>query len=177
MPLKLSVGLSRKQGLPHFGSAGATCHVEVELPADVLKETQGFLMEAERALDACRQVVETELARQSRPTSASAGATTSVVLAPASGPLEGAESAPPPTLQLPSPVSASPPVYRERPSDRPATPRQLQAIERLTLRLGAHPQDWLHERIGDTPPHCLSLAEASALIDELQQQLPPRMAG
>src|SRR5262245_15754304 len=67
LPLKLSVGLSRKQGLPRYGSAGATCHVEVELPSDALKATPSFLAEAERALDACRQVVETELARQSMP--------------------------------------------------------------------------------------------------------------
>src|SRR5436190_2780195 len=84
-----------------------------------------------------------------------------------------------PSAGSPPAIDMDPPSYRERPTDRPATPRQVQAIERLTLKLGANAGDWLYERIGETPPHCLSLAEASALIDELQTQFPPpsRLAG
>jgi hypothetical protein len=173
MPLKLSVGLSRKQGLPNFGSVGATCLVEVELPSDALKEDAGFFEQAEKALDACRTVVEWELARQ---TSIGSPSTHSAL------PFTEGQHSPSPRFsrQLPPPHSSGAseaPTGRDRPTNRPATPRQLQAIERLSLRMGANPGDWLHERIGDTPPHCLSLLEASALIDELQQQLPPRLAG
>jgi hypothetical protein len=33
MPLTLNVGISKKVGLPDFGSVGATCNVSVELDA------------------------------------------------------------------------------------------------------------------------------------------------
>lgn len=176
MPLKLSVGLSRKQGLPNFGSAGATCLVEVELSSDALKEGAVFFDQAEKALEACRVVVEGELARYTQPASR-----TIVMTSQPESPIRAS-----PDTQEGSnapPLSSEPPTCRERssdrPNDRPATQRQLQAIERLALRLGANPSDWLYQRIGETPPHCLSLAEASALIDELQQELPPssRLAG
>ena len=160
MPLKLSVGLSRKLGLPRYGSAGATCLVEMELSSDALKESASFFEQAEKALESCRAVVEKELAHQAQVNG----------LAP--------ETTEPSTPVGPPPEAEQEPrFFRERPSDRPATQRQLQAIERLALRLGVSSAQWLHERIGDTPPHCLSLAEASALIDELQQDLPPRIAG
>jgi hypothetical protein len=168
MPLKLSVGLSRKQGLPNFGSAGATCLVEMELSFDALREHgEAFFEQAETALAACRTVVEGELARH-----APLGATSTAASPTTADPLRQQS-----LLASPSDSDAS--NYRERPTDRPATPRQLQAIERLSLKLGAHAGDWLFERIGETPPHCLSLAEASALIDELQQELQPhqRIAG
>ena len=33
MALKLNVGVSRKVGLPAFGSVGASCHLELEVDA------------------------------------------------------------------------------------------------------------------------------------------------
>ncbi len=33
MPVKLTVGLSKKVGLPNYGSLGATCGLEVEVPS------------------------------------------------------------------------------------------------------------------------------------------------
>lgn len=175
MPLKLSVGLSRKLGLPRYGSAGATCLVEMELSSDALKESARFFEQAEKALESCRAVVEKELAYQAQvnglaPSTPEPEAPVLATLQPVT--LQGVTPAGPPSGR-----EEGPRFYRERPNDRPATQRQLQAIERLALRLGANPTQWLHERIGDTPPHCLSLAEASALIDELQQDLPPRIAG
>ena len=43
MPMKLNVGVSRKVGLPNYGSVGASCNLELELDATLL----------ERDLDAC----------------------------------------------------------------------------------------------------------------------------
>jgi hypothetical protein len=64
MPLKLNVGLSKKIGLPDYGSLGATCLVEVELPAGLLDDGCDQFHEPVRRLYAsCGQAVEDELAR------------------------------------------------------------------------------------------------------------------
>ena len=64
MPLKLSVGLSKKVGLPHYGSLGASCQVEVELEGSLLRaDPDGFHRHARNAFLACRQAVLDELAR------------------------------------------------------------------------------------------------------------------
>ena len=36
MPMKLNVGVSRKVGLPDYGSVGASCNLELELDAGLL---------------------------------------------------------------------------------------------------------------------------------------------
>ena len=43
MPLKVNLGVSKKIGLPDYGSLGASCHVEVELDASLLfSDLDGF---------------------------------------------------------------------------------------------------------------------------------------
>ena len=64
MPLRLQVGLQQKVGLPDYGSFGASCHVELELDSQLLAHSpDAFQQEVARAFDACRQAVQTELAR------------------------------------------------------------------------------------------------------------------
>jgi hypothetical protein len=65
LPLKLNVGLSKKVGLPRYGSLGAACHVEIELAGDVLmNDPLAFQRHVRNAYTACRQAVELELARR-----------------------------------------------------------------------------------------------------------------
>ena len=64
MPLKLSVGLSKKVGQPAYGSLGASCHVEVDLEtALVFEDLDGFQQRVRQVYVACNQAVNDELAR------------------------------------------------------------------------------------------------------------------
>jgi len=64
MPMTLSVGLSKKIGLPDYGSLGASCSVQVELESSLLRDDiDGFETEVRNAYTACRQAVQDELSR------------------------------------------------------------------------------------------------------------------
>src|SRR5450755_3298215 len=64
MPMKVSVGLSKKLGLPDYGSLGASCHVEVELDGSMLQtDVDKFHQHVRRAYQACAQAVNEELTR------------------------------------------------------------------------------------------------------------------
>ena len=65
MPLTVNVGLSKKIGLPQYGSLGASCHVEVELDSTLLfADLDGFQEKVKRAYVACHQAVRDEIQRQ-----------------------------------------------------------------------------------------------------------------
>src|SRR5262245_30062276 len=64
MPLRLNVGVSRKIGLPEYSSAGASCHIELELEARLLEsDLPGFHAQVRDAYLAAHQAVDDELAR------------------------------------------------------------------------------------------------------------------
>jgi hypothetical protein len=67
MPLRLTVGVSRKLGLPGYSSAGASCGLEVELEPGQLGDPEAFRARARAAYAACRQAVHDELARLAAP--------------------------------------------------------------------------------------------------------------
>lgn len=65
MPLKLNVGISKKIGLPDYGSVGASCNVELEFDASLLGEdSSAFHDRVRRVYATCAQAVNDELASQ-----------------------------------------------------------------------------------------------------------------
>jgi hypothetical protein len=65
MPIKMSLGLTKKLGLPAYSSVGASCHVECEVDSSALEQDgQRFHQEAERLFGLCRQAVQEQLARE-----------------------------------------------------------------------------------------------------------------
>jgi hypothetical protein len=64
MPMKLNVGVSRKVGLPNYGSVGASCNLELELDPTLLeRDLEAFHTQIRSAYVAAHQAVHKELAR------------------------------------------------------------------------------------------------------------------
>ena len=59
--LKLNAGLSRKVGQPDYGSRGAMVNVEIELPADVLKDPDRLRKQVRGCFQTLRAAVDEEL--------------------------------------------------------------------------------------------------------------------
>jgi hypothetical protein len=65
MPLTLTVGLSKKKGLPEYGSVGASCSVAVELDGSVLEnDMEAFQSRVKKAYTACARAINDELSHQ-----------------------------------------------------------------------------------------------------------------
>jgi hypothetical protein len=149
MPLKLSVGLSRKVGQPDYGSLGASCGVEVELDPMLLRDDlQGFHASVRDAFVACGQAVNDELSRLGSP--------------PGGRPPVPAEPDNRPRRDAPRPAR------RTGGGGGVATAKQVGAIAALARRNGADLDRLLRDDFGVGRPEDLSLAEASRLIDALR---------
>jgi hypothetical protein len=65
MPIRLTVGISKKLGLPRYSSVGASCELELELSSTLMDQgTAVFHEHVRRVYSACREAVEDELTRQ-----------------------------------------------------------------------------------------------------------------
>ena len=163
MPLKLNVGVSRKVGLPDYGSVGASCNLELELPQDLLeRDLEGFHARVRDAYVAAHQAVHDELARLH------AGAQ--------AGPPEHPRDDPRPddraTRDRPETNGrrADPPRGGgdRRPSARAATAKQVAALVALARRAGADLEGLLRDEYGVARPEELTVPEASRAIDLLK---------
>jgi hypothetical protein len=153
--LKLNVGVSRKAGLPEYGSVGASCNLEVELDAGLLEhDLDAFHARVRGVYVAAHQAVHDELARLHVPVA------------------EPQDSPATPTRHTSNGHAGGnghvdrPPAGRSR-LRKPATESQVRAIRAIASRQHAD-LDGLLRELGVDYPEDLSLRQASELIDTLK---------
>jgi hypothetical protein len=158
--LKLNVGTNRKIGQPDFGSAGASCNLELELDTGLFQDLEGLQQVVRRAYAACNQAVQDELARIAGDTCQNAQ------------PQEVIEVRTTPTISG-APVTRIPAAqFSNQPSPRPATASQVKAIRAIAARRKIDLVGMLRERFGLTTADELGIRQASNLIDELKGDEP-----
>lgn len=165
MPLKLILGISKKIGLPDYGSSGASCSVEVELNSGLLQDDlEGFHRHVRTAYAACSQAVNDELARRASNGSAASAA---------------------PSVQS-SPAQQHPAIGHEgngdaknggttnghKPNGHRASQKQLDYANQLAGQisgLGPRRLESLAQTMFGVPLAGMSNLQASSLIDTLKE--------
>jgi hypothetical protein len=151
MALKIQLGVSKKVGLPDYGSLGASCSMEVELDQSFDPDEDGSLQQQiKQVYRACRQAVEEELAAYAKP--AAAGHSTDH---------HGAEA---PLDQTANGRNGS--------NGHRASQKQLDYIQQLAGQirgLGSRRLEALAAKMHSKPISELSSLEASGLIDVLKE--------
>ena len=145
--MKINIGLSQKRGLPNYGSAGASCQIEVEVDAALLaQDPEQFQHRVRTAFAACRQAVSEELSR-----TPAAGDAASHCNGRSSRNGRSGQAA----------AGNAP---------RPATANQVKAIRAIANRVGVDLGTELPRRYGVGAPEELNLHQASQLIDALKAE-------
>jgi hypothetical protein len=156
MPLTINVGLSKKLGLPDYGSVGASCNIQLEADHDLLHDLESLHAKIKHAYIACSQAVKDELFRQQGPDQA------------------GNHSHAPATSHSSRSRNgnghASNGHGSSRRSTRSATASQVRALQAIAHKQDFDLADLLHDRFNVASPEQLTLSQASDLIDELNSQ-------
>lgn len=154
MPLKLNVGISKKIGLPEYGSLGTTCNVEVEVDGRLIfDDLDGFHQKVRQAYVACAQAVNDELARQQGSTSQAVNQTPAATRADSTTPATNGNG------------------HRNSTNGGGASQKQLNYANQLAGQingLGARRLEALANKMFGKPIAGLTSLDASGLIDTLK---------
>ena len=157
MPIKVNVGLTKKIGLPDYGSLGATCAVEFESEHGLLNDLDGFHQRVKNAFAACRQAVNDELARQQHVETPTNGATNGQPHAKA--------------LAQAGPTVAAQPHNGNGGSGHPISEKQMAYLRQLAKQvegLGVRRLETLAQTMFGKPLAAMTSLNASGLIDTIK---------
>ncbi len=178
MPVTINVGLSKKLGLPDYGSLGASCNVQFEASHDMLDNLESFHTKVKNTFIACRQAVQDELARNQQAGNAPAPNGHTSVNSGVSGNGNGATSAATNGANGShgngTAANASPNGYRNGSngtSGHPASEKQLGYAKQLAKSiqgLGIRRLESLSSTMFGKPLASLTSMDASGLIDTLR---------
>lgn len=153
MPLRLNVGLSKKIGLPDYGSLGASANLELELDSGAVSDPERLRQHVRHLFGLAKTSVEEELQQQQ------------AIVPKADRSRNGRE--PPPQTNGHAPTNEHRPARRS--NGRAATQSQVRAIHaiatRQRLNLAAH-----LERYRVSTVEQLGVQQASELIDDLNAE-------
>ena len=174
MAVKLSIGLSKKVGLPRYSSLGASCYVELEIDPSLLDSNlAGFHEQVTRMFAACQQAVDAQLTQQTQQTQLSAG-TGSVPNHNATRPVDfhgpvatGGNH----TGENHSSGNHTGPDTEAAADDGKLTCSQLRAILAMVRRQQLDLLSLIQERFQLDRPEDLTIRQASRLINELNRGL------
>lgn len=160
MPLRLSVGLSRKVGEPAYSSRGACVNLELEVDTALVAEP-GKLQERIRELfGLARQSIQEELHGTSEATPTSSPANNGN----ASSTGDQHRHAPPRSTSNGNGHSRG---QQRGSTSPPATASQIRALHAITGRQNRNLDGIVRDQYGVDDPAALTIAQASELIDDL----------
>ena len=153
--LKLNAGLSRKIGQPDYGSRGAMVNVEIELPADVLRDPEKLKRQVRGCFETLRAAVDEELG-----------------VTPGTNGRDPQEERWCPTADVrrDGGTNGHAPSGNGR-GGLPCTEKQVRALHAFSRRAGADLTAELR-RLGVTTAEELSRRQASEAIDRFKERAP-----
>ena len=166
MPLTIRTGLSKKVGLPDYGSLGATCEVTFEASHGLLEDDlDGFHQRVKNAFVACRQAVLDELARDQQAPNTATTSRNGVGDGPASQPPTNTNG----NRTNGNGVNGN--GHRNGTNGHNASEKQLDYARQLAKGisgLGIRRLETLAQKMYSKPLAALSSMDASGLIDTLK---------